>query len=107
MISQRMNSRFSASESIRERGSPIEGVTSEGEVKSAFTMTWEPPTGADVQMFFEKVLRGENAGTPRRNKKVSSEEKAFEAEKRADYDATRGDGRREGGGTREARQAAE
>jgi hypothetical protein len=46
-------------------------------------MTWEPPTGADVQMFFEKVLRGENAGTPRRNKKVSSEEKAFEAEKRA------------------------
>ena len=73
---------ISASQSIRERGFPG-GVTSEGEVKSAFTMTWEPPTGADVQMFFEKVLRGENAGTPRRNKKVSSEEKAFEAEKRA------------------------
>ena len=27
--------------------------------------TWEPPTGADVQMFFERIRRGENAGTPR------------------------------------------
>ena len=26
--------------------------------------TWEPPTGADVQMFFERIRRGENAGTP-------------------------------------------
>ena len=31
--------------------------TSEAASKSAFTMTWEPPTGADVQMFFERVLR--------------------------------------------------
>ena len=30
--------------------------TSEAASKSAFTMTWEPPTGADVKMFFEKVL---------------------------------------------------
>ena len=27
--------------------------------------TWEPPTGADLQMFFERISRGENAGTPR------------------------------------------
>jgi hypothetical protein len=28
--------------------------------------TWEPPTGSDVQMLVERVMRGENAGTPRK-----------------------------------------
>ena len=57
--------------------------TSEAASKSAFTMTWEPPTGADVQMFFEKVLRGENAGTPRRHSPRGEKERAVEAERRA------------------------
>ena len=38
---------------------------SEEASSTAITWTWEPPTGADVQMFFEKIRRGENAGTPR------------------------------------------
>ena len=57
--------------------------TSEAASKSAFTMTWEPPTGADVQMFFERVLRGENAGTPRRHSPRGEKERAMEAERRA------------------------
>ena len=33
--------------------------------RRAYKMEWEPPTGEDVRLFFERVLRGENAGAPR------------------------------------------
>ena len=68
-------------------------------------MTWEPPTGADVQMFFEKVLRGENAGTPRRHSPRGEKERSRGGGEAREAGAAGGDGRREGGGTREARQA--
>jgi len=66
-----------------EPASDDDASTSQAASKSAFTMTWEPPTGADVQMFFERVLRGENAGTPRRHSPRGEKERAVEAERRA------------------------
>mmetsp|Transcript_4599 Transcript_4599/g.18935 ORF Transcript_4599/g.18935 Transcript_4599/m.18935 type:complete len:1180 (-) Transcript_4599:1012-4551(-) len=66
-----------------EPASDDDASMSQAASKSAFTMTWEPPTGADVQMFFERVLRGENAGTPRRHSPRGEKERAVEAERRA------------------------
>ena len=52
---------FSEVESDEPASDDDDASTFEAASKSAFTMTWEPPASADVQMFFEKVLRGENA----------------------------------------------
>ena len=55
------------------------------EEESPFAWTWEPPTGADVQMFFERVIRGENAGTPRADdaRATAAERRRMYAEARA------------------------
>ena len=42
----------------------VSGAVLSGRPALRAKWTWEPPTGADVQMFFERIRRGENAGTP-------------------------------------------
>ena len=42
----------------------VSGVDGDAKPPLRAKWTWEPPTGADVQMFFERIRRGENAGTP-------------------------------------------
>jgi molybdopterin converting factor small subunit len=62
-----------------------EAEASEEESPFPFAWTWEPPTGADVQMFFERVIRGENAGTPRADdaRATAAERRRMYAEARA------------------------
>ena len=40
------------------RGGEIRGGGVRGGASLPLAWTWEPPTGADVQMFFERIIRG-------------------------------------------------
>ena len=62
-----------------------EEEASEEEPSLPLAWTWEPPTGADVQMFFERIIRGENAGTPRTDdaRATAAERRRIYAEARA------------------------